>query len=181
MNEPRFAADTQKARGGLAIRDPAVARLVWAAGLVLAAVNLAPGAAHALSLPNKIGMNAPDYLAAQRAYDGWALLGIIVFANLLTTCALSVITRHTRDAFRLVLAALACLVCAQALFWIFTFPANQATSGWTLLPENWRALRQRWEWSHAAGGLLDFAAMALLALASRSSRAGGTHPEHPAA
>jgi energy-coupling factor transporter transmembrane protein EcfT len=48
------------------------------------------------------------------------------------------------------------------LFWTFTFPANQQTSNWTVLPENWMALRTQWEYSHAASAVLNL--IALIAL-----------------
>ena len=48
------------------------------------------------------------------------------------------------------------------VFWSFTFPANQATANWTVLPEGWQALRARWEYSHAAGAVLNFAAVLFL-------------------
>jgi hypothetical protein len=48
------------------------------------------------------------------------------------------------------------------VFWTFTFPANQQTSNWTVLPENWMALRAQWEYSHAASAVLNL--IALIAL-----------------
>jgi len=60
------------------------------------------------------------------------------------------------------LAALLCLVGAQAVFWIFTFPANAATSNWTLVPEEWESLRRRWEYSHLAGAGFQVLAMSAL-------------------
>ena len=72
--------------------------------------------------------------------------------------------RDDRRLRTLALIALVCLVGAQALFWIFTYPANAATANWTVQPEDWQALRLRWEYSHAAGALLQLAAMACLSL-----------------
>lgn len=51
------------------------------------------------------------------------------------------------------LIALCCLVAAQAVFWIWTYPADQATGNWTVQPENWEILRRNWEYSHCRGGL----------------------------
>jgi hypothetical protein len=43
-----------------------------------------------------------------------------------------------------------------------------ATSNWTILPNNWTHLRAQWEYSHAAGALLNLSAfLALLFAASR--------------
>jgi hypothetical protein len=31
------------------------------------------------------------------------------------------------------------------VFFIWVFPANQATGHWTTIPDNWDVLRRRWE------------------------------------
>jgi hypothetical protein len=62
-------------------------------------------------------------------------------------------------------AALTSLVAAQAVFWIWTFPANQATSNWTTQPVNWETLRRNWEYSHLAGAVFQALAMAALIIA----------------
>jgi hypothetical protein len=49
------------------------------------------------------------------------------------------------------------------VFWTFTFPANQQTDNWTVLPENWTTLRMHWEYSHAAGAVLNLIAFIALA------------------
>jgi uncharacterized membrane protein YeaQ/YmgE (transglycosylase-associated protein family) len=73
--------------------------------------------------------------------------------------------RFTRgDAWTLgwLVLALAGLIGAQVVFWIYTYPANVATSNWTFLPETWEALRARWEYSHAAGAICQLIAFAAL-------------------
>jgi hypothetical protein len=75
-----------------------------------------------------------------------------------------VLARDDRRLRTCAVLALLCLVGAQALFWIFTYPANLATANWTMPPDNWETLRQRWEYSHAAGALLQLACMACLVL-----------------
>jgi hypothetical protein len=57
-----------------------------------------------------------------------------------------------------------CILATQVIFWAFTFPANQATENWTVLPVNWADLRIRWEYSHAASAILNFVAVAALTL-----------------
>jgi len=52
---------------------------------------------------------------------------------------------------------------------VFTYPVNKTTNNWTVVPENWQALRARWEYSHAAGAVLDFAALISLVAASLSA------------
>ena len=60
------------------------------------------------------------------------------------------------------IVALLCLVGAQVLFWVFTYPANAATANWKVQPDNWEALRLQWEYSHAGGAVLQLVAMASL-------------------
>ena len=133
--------------------------------LWFAALALAPALAHLLELPNKIALSREEYLVAQQLYRGWALLGVIVFAALLSTLAHTVAVRHERKAFRLALFALCCLAGTQVVFWTFTFPANQLTHNWTFLPQDWMALRAQWEYSHAASAVLNLAALTALIVA----------------
>jgi hypothetical protein len=63
------------------------------------------------------------------------------------------------------LLAVLCLTAAQIIFWTYTFPANVATENWTKVPEDWEALRWRWEYSHAAGAVCQILAMCALILA----------------
>ncbi len=59
-------------------------------------------------------------------------------------------------------AGIAACSGTQVLFWTFTFPANQLTENWTLVPDNWAALREQWEYSHAASALLNLVALVAL-------------------
>ncbi len=132
--------------------------------LLFAALALAPAAAHLLERPNKIGLSREDYLTAQQLYRGWALLGVVVIGALVSTLAYAIVVRKQRNPFTLAVIALLCLAATQAVFWTFTFPANQVTANWTVLPENWDALRSQWEYSHAASALLNLAALVALIL-----------------
>jgi hypothetical protein len=55
---------------------------------------------------------------------------------------------------------------------------NALTQNWTLLPDNWPALRAQWEYSHAINAAMILVAFALaLAAALRTAwRAGGKPP-----
>jgi hypothetical protein len=133
--------------------------------LMLLALALGASLAHLYALPNKMELSREAYLAAQRAYDGWALLGVVVIGTLAATLALTVLLRGRGTEFWLAGAAFACVAGTQAIFWSLTWPANQATKNWTALPENWVELRRVWEYSHAAGAALNIVAFALLTLA----------------
>ena len=56
------------------------------------------------------------------------------------------------------------------IFWTFTYPANQQTANWTLLPDNWEDLRRQWEYSHAAGALLNLVALICVIIAVLKGR-----------
>jgi hypothetical protein len=127
--------------------------------LVLVALALGPALAHLLELPNKIGLSRDEYLVVQQIYRGWALLGFVVIPALLSTLALAVLVRRRPGEFGPALTAFLALLGSQVVFWTFTFPANQQTANWTILPDNWAALRRQWEYSHAAAAILDLVAL----------------------
>jgi hypothetical protein len=140
--------------------------------LLFAALALAPAAAHLLELPNKIGLPREEYLTVQQIYSGWWLLGIVVLGALVSSLALALATRRRRREFVPALIGFLCIAGTQALFWTFTYPANEQTANWTLLPEHWRALRTQWEYSHAASAVLNL--VAFIAIACSVLRAHGS-------
>lgn len=140
-------------------------KAIYFASLLFAALALAPAMAHLLELPNKINLTAEDYLVVQGNYRGWALLGVVVVPALLSTLALTITLRIRGGPFALALIAFLCIAGTQVVFWTFTFPANRQTNNWTVLPENWHALRAQWEYSHAASAVLNLIALTALVLA----------------
>jgi hypothetical protein len=132
--------------------------------LLLVALALAPAMAHLLELPNKINVSREAYLIVQQNYRGWALLGLVIAGALFSTLILTVKLRQHRRAFLWSLLSFLCIAGTQAVFWTYTAPANQATSNWTFMPENWAALRQQWEFSHAASAGLNLAALVAVIL-----------------
>ena len=134
--------------------------------LLFVVLAMVPAFAHLLELPNKIGLPRDEYLVVQQIYRGWALLGIVVFGALLSTLILTVILRQQRRPFILSLIAFLCIVGTQVVFWTFTYPTNQETQNWTILPEHWPALRRQWEYSHATSAGLNFIAFVALVLST---------------
>jgi hypothetical protein len=132
--------------------------------LLFVSLALAPSLAHLLELPNKISLSGNEYLTVQQIYRGWALLGIVVMGALLSTLMLTIMLRRQATCFLLALTAFLCIVGTQIVFWTWTYPANRETGNWTSLPDNWQALRIQWEYSHAAGAVLNFVALILLIL-----------------
>src|SRR3569833_3709891 len=138
--------------------------------LVLTALALVPVGAHLFAYPNKIGMNEVSYFIAQRIYDGWAMLGAVMIGAILTDAVAALLTRAQMAPF--VLAALATLLmlATLAIFFAFTFPANQATANWTVVPDDWQYLRRLWEMSHAGNAIITFAAFCCMTLSVVLSR-----------
>jgi hypothetical protein len=145
--------------------------------VALLATSLALGGAlaHAFALPNKIGMTREAYFTAQAIYAGWNRLAYLLAIELAGILAVMLLYRAEPRVFRPTGVALAGLVGAQIVFWVWTFPANQATDNWTQQPANWETLRVQWEYSHLAGAAFQTIAMAALIVAvlRRNSRHAG--------
>jgi hypothetical protein len=143
--------------------------------LILLALALVPAGAHLAALPNKIGLPQDQYFTVQGIYRGWALFGIVLFAALAASLMLTILERGRGAAFWLALGAFVLIAATLVTFFIWTFPANQATENWTRVPANWMALRAQWEYAHATGAVLTFAALGLAAwsvVLPRGSAAG---------
>lgn len=138
-----------------------------AAFVALLATALAMGAAlaHALELPNKIELSADNYLIVQTAYRGWSLLAFLLVIEVAAMLWLAVRYRTVPRVFWPTVVALACVAAAQAIFWIWTYPANQVTENWTVLADNFETVRAQWEYSHLAGAVCQVLAMAAIAIA----------------
>jgi uncharacterized membrane protein len=140
-------------------------RIVQFLAVVLTALALVPAGAHLFELPNKIGLSQDAYFTVQAIYRGWALFGIVLVLALLANLALAVMLRSQPSAFWPALAAFLFLGASLAIFFIWTFPANQATANWTQAPASWEALRTQWEYSHAANAVVTFAGLCAVTLA----------------
>ena len=145
---------------------------VYFIAFLFSALALGPALAHLFALPNKIGLPEAQYFVAQGVYRGWALLGIVVIGALLSTLALAIVLRAERGPMLWALAAFLCIGATQVIFWTWTYPANAATSNWTMVPPNWEALRTQWEYSHAASACFNIVAIVALTLSVLSWRHG---------
>ena len=133
--------------------------------VILIALALVPAGAHVFALPNKISLSEHDYFVAQSVYRGWALFGIVLFGALFVLLALTILLREQPVPFWLAIGAFACVAATLVIFFIWTYPANQATDNWTTIPSNWAELRRQWEYAHAVNALLTFAALCVTTLA----------------
>jgi hypothetical protein len=145
-------------------------KLVRFLAIILTALALVPSGAHFFELPNKIDLPQEAYFTVQSIYRGWALFGIVLFPALVTDVMLAVMVRRQRGPFWLALIAVLCMAGTLAVFFGWTYPANQATSNWTRVPENWLVLRAQWEYSHAVNAVITFVALCAVTLAVLTAR-----------
>lgn len=147
--------------------------------IVLSAFALIPVGAHFFELWNKMGLDRDAYFIVQQIYRGWALFGIVLFADLAALLALAVSLRGEKGPFRLALLAFGLVALSLVLFFLWTYPANQATQNWTVVPADWERLRLQWERTHAIDAVLTFLALCAATLASLralSARGGSSAP-----
>jgi hypothetical protein len=151
-------------------------RVVQFLAVLLTALSLVPAGAHLFELPNKIGLAQEAYFTVQNIYRGWALLGFALFGALGADLWLAIMLRRRRAAFWLALAGFGLMAAVLAIFFTWTYPANQATASWTVAPADWQTLRRQWEYAHAANAVLTFAALCLVTLATQLANAPARRP-----
>jgi hypothetical protein len=139
--------------------------IIFFIALLATALALGAALAHVLELPNKINLPERQYFIVQQAYRGWNQLAYLLVIQLISMLAIAALSWHEPRVLWPTLAAILCLLCAQALFWTFTYPANVATDNWTAIPADWESLRMRWEYSHALGAAFQVLAMSALIIA----------------
>jgi hypothetical protein len=138
---------------------------------MLNALALVPGGAHAFVLLNKINLGAEQYFLVQNIYRGWALFGIVLLGALLANLVLALmLLRRGGAAFVLASLAFCCIALTLVVFFIWTYPANQVTSNWTTIPDDWEQLRKQWEYSHAANAAITFVALCSATLSALTAR-----------
>lgn len=145
-------------------------RVVQFLAILLTALALIPSGAHLFELPNKVDLPRDAYLTAQGIYAGWAWFGIIDLAALVLNVLLAVKLRRQRPAFHFAVVAALCFVAFFAIFFVWTFPANQATANWTTLPDDWSGLRRVWESSHAVNAVVILIAFCSVTLSVITAR-----------
>jgi hypothetical protein len=162
-------------------------QLLQIATLMVLVVAMVPALAHALELPGKLRLAREAYFTVQPIYyPGFTFAGFAEPVALLCSLALLVLTPTGSAEFWLTAAAFGALVAMHAVYWLVTHPVNKfwlrdeqlsaAGKGFFSLGSqagaaDWRALRDRWEYSHVARAALSL--VGLLALALVVSPASG--------
>ena len=135
--------------------------------LAVTALVVVPSAAHLFELPGKIGLEREAYFTVQGIYAGWSLFAVPIFAAILCNLALFALERRrTPGAARWAVVSAGLIALTLGIFFVWVFPANQATENWTAQPENWEALRAQWEYGHAANAVVVFGAFVATCLAT---------------
>ena len=141
-------------------------KVVQFLALALTALALVPSGAHLFELANKMSLGAEQYFIVQSIYRGWSLFGIVLFGALIANLALALLLRGRGAPFALALFGFFSIALTLVIFFIWTYPANQATNNWTMIPNDWEQLRRQWECSHAVNAVVTFAAFCSVALSS---------------
>lgn len=128
--------------------------------IMLTALALMPGAAHLFEMQAKMAMDQQAYFVVQQVYRGWALFGAVQIGAVVVHAVHAYMLRRQDGAFWCAIAAAALILASLAVFFTWTYPANQATNNWTMMPPDWQVLRGAWETGHAAGAGLVFLALA---------------------
>jgi hypothetical protein len=140
-------------------------RVVQFLAVVLTALALVPAGAHVFALLNKINLGAEQYFIVQNIYRGWALFGVVLFGALLADLALALMLRRRGGAaFVLALLGFCGVALTLVVFFLLTYPANQATANWTTIPDHWEQLRRQWEYSHAVNAVITLLALCSVTL-----------------
>jgi hypothetical protein len=144
----------------------------WLA-IIINAIAFVPAGAHLFALPNKMRLAEKDYFVAQSIYSGWAMFGYVFLAAFVINIVFALLLRRQTLPFILCAAAALCIGSSLAVFLTWTYPANQATSNWTVIPTHWQELRQQWEMSHVVNALIIFAGLCCVSWAALLSRPRG--------
>ena len=144
-------------------------RLLLFVAVILTALALVPSAAHLFELPHKISLPQEQYFVVQSIYRGWALFGYVIIAAIAANLLLALTLFRRGKHFWSNLTAGLILAGTLAVFFEWTYPANQATNNWTVVAADWDRLRSQWEFSHAANTVLIFIALCCATCAAARS------------
>lgn len=159
-------------------------RLLQILSIGLVAVTMGLALAHALEFPGKRRLDEEGYRRTQAIYyPGFTLGGAFgEFGGMVAVLVLFAATPAGPRWWPIALALLL-LIVAHLVYWLITHPVNKewlhgqklgragtsffSVGGARRAPEApWTALRDRWEYSHAARAVLAMVALLLLVLAA---------------
>jgi hypothetical protein len=139
--------------------------------LILAALSLTMESAHVLELPQKMQYDANMYSAVNTTmYRYFAIVGgIYQIGSIVAAAILAFLVRTRRPSFGWTVAGALCLLLAFGIWLAIVAPVNSEVSA-TLrsapasVPAVWMRLRDRWEYGHAAGFVVQLLGLSALLL-----------------
>jgi hypothetical protein len=137
--------------------------------LLLTALALTMTSAHVLELPQKLAYGPALYAAVNTTmYRYFALVGgVYTVGSLVAVLVLAVLVRHRSDALRWTAAGLLGLSLALVSWLALVEPVNREVAAALIaapesVPALWQSLRERWEFGHATGFVLQLLGFAAL-------------------
>ncbi|GEO15189.1 DUF1772 domain-containing protein [Microvirga aerophila] len=141
------------------------------AALVLSALSLGPSFAHVLEAPPRLMVWSPELWRDATVFNGqfrlFALVGApIDLGAILAAAILAGVLRKEREPFRWALAGAVLLTLGLVVWFGWVAPANSVLATWVPgpIPDDFNAVRHRWETGHmavAALKLIGFIAIVL--------------------
>lgn len=149
-----------------------MARFGWSlAALVITALSLGPSFAHVLEAPPRLTRWPPELWREATVFNGQFQLFAIVggpldIGAILVTAVLAYTLRHDRPSFRYALAGSALFAAGLATWFAWVAPANAVLATWQPgpVPEDFTAIRDRWETGHMAVAGIKLAGFVATAL-----------------
>lgn len=137
--------------------------------LVLTALSLTMESAHVLELPQKLQYDAQLYAAVNTTlYRYFAIVGgAYQLGSIVAAAVLAWLVRQRGRSFGWTLAGALCLLAAFGVWLAVVAPVNaEVAEALSSAPESvpmlWMRLRQRWEYGHAAGFVIQLAGLGAL-------------------
>jgi hypothetical protein len=147
--------------------------------LTLAALSLGPSFAHVLEAAPRLTVWPPELWREATVFHGQFRLFAIVggpldVGTILGTAFLAYALRHERPSFRWALAGCLLFALGLGVWFAWVAPANSILATWAPgpVPENFHAVRNRWETGHMAVASLKLLGFMATALAVASARKG---------
>jgi hypothetical protein len=143
--------------------------------LLTVSLNMGAAFAHVLELPAKMRLDGRAYWQTQQIYRGFGPVGAILEpGSVLGSLGLAALVRERGPAFGLTGAGAGLLAAALAAWLALVSPMNARMATWEpdRLPDDWKRVRDQWEYAHAARFALQLTGFSALLLSVLLDRRG---------
>jgi hypothetical protein len=151
--------------------------------LLLAALGLAPGAAHVLEMPIKMQYSPDLYVSVTSTlYALFGSVGAVIQVAAVLCAFLSTYLMRNTPMFRMTLAGALALALSLVLWGALVAPVNSAwADAWSTTPQSvagvYAQLRPRWEYGHVAAFVAWLVGYCVLQLSVLRDRACPRQPQ----